>query len=251
MRNWYSELTNPIVYIREYVSPKRQETFLTKREPLTERQKLLKIVNTTHNKKHSDGRIYALSQDGSYSSHSVSPYAKSFLDNIEEKIKPLILALKDKNYLSISSCEGHTIYFKRYVTLVFPSKATALEFQSRLPFKKLKFNLRHCTEVLNNVVEHDEYGNILNTKKIEPFEIKERSLKENDCSIEYINCLIKRNYVDAWLLEVIISDQIYHEDGWGKYFKNWKEILFKKFFMERFTKKLTQFIEKKIETNIY
>lgn len=251
MRDFIQELISPIAIVREVQLPKKQIIKYKKREPLSARDNLLKIVNTTHNKKWDDGRIYALSQDGSYSSHSVSPYAKSFLDNIEEKIKPLILALKDKNYLSISSCEGHTIYFKRYVTLVFPSKATALEFQSRLPFKKLKFNLRHCTEVLNNAVEHDEYGNILNTKKIEPFEIKERSLKENDCSIEYINCLIKRNYADAWLLEVIISDQIYHEDGWGKYFKNWKEILFKKFFMEHFTKKLTKFIEKKIETNIY
>lgn len=244
MRDFIQELINPIAIVREVQLPKKQIIKYKKREALSARDNLLKIVNTTHNKKWNDGRIYALSQDGSYSSHSVSPYAKTFLDNIEEKIKPLILALKDKNYLSISSCEGHTIYFKRYVTLVFPSKMTALEFQSRLPFKKLKFNLKHCTEVLNNAVEHDEYGNIINTKKVEPINNKENA-------VEYINCLVKRNYVDAWLLEVIISDQIHHEDGWGKYFRNWKEILFKKFFMESFTKKLTKFIEKKIETNIY
>lgn len=243
-KDLFSELKPSVAYVKEIEAPKRKELVLKKREPLTEREKLLKLVNTTHNKKWEDGRIYALSKDGSYSSHSVSPYSKSFLDNIEEKIKPLVLALKDKNYLSISSCEGHTIYFKRYVTLVFPSKETALQFQSQMPFKRIKFVLKHCTEVLNNAVETDEYGNILNTKKIEPVDNKEGS-------IEYINYLIKRSYADAWLLEVIISDQIHHSDGWSKYFKNWKEIIFKKFFMERFTKKLTEFITTKLDPNIY
>jgi hypothetical protein len=244
MKDFFTEINNPIVQIREFETPRKKEIFLKKREPLSQRELLYKIVNTTHNKKWPDGRIYSLSKDGEYSSHSVSPYSKNFLDNVEERIKPLVIALKDKNYLSISSCEGHGIYFKRYVTLIFPSKETALEFQSRLPFKKLKFILKHCTEVLNNDIETDQYGNILNSKKVN---------KENNREgcIEYINFVSKRTYADAWLLEVIISDQVQYEEGIWKYFKNWKEILFKKIFIESFTKKLTNFIKEKLDENIY
>jgi len=245
MKNFWEELKYPISYIREVGKlSERPSSIYRRKKALTEKEKLLKIVNTTYNKRWPDGRIYGLSKNGEYTSHSVSPYSKVFLNNIEDKIKPLVLALKDKGYLSISSCESHGIYFKRYVTLIFPSKETALEFQNEIPFKRIKFVLKHATEVLNNGLETDEYGNILNAKKIAPGSNKEGA-------VEYINCIAKRNYADAWLLEMIISDQVMHEEGIWKYFKNWKEIIFKKFFMESFTKKLTKFIKEKLKKNIY
>jgi hypothetical protein len=245
MRNFWEELNNPIEIIRENKESKTKELRIyNKKKSLTPRENLIKIVETSYNKQWSDGRIYGLSKNGEYTSHSVSPYSKNFLKNIEKNIKPLVVALMEKNYFSISSCEGHGIYFKRYVTIIFPSKETALEFQLKLPFKKLKFNLSHSSDVLNNSLEVDEYGNILNSKK----ENRENS---KEASVDYVNCFIKRNYADAWFLEIIISDQIKHEEGFLKYFKNWKEIFFKKIFMNYYTKKITNFVKKELDKNIY
>lgn len=244
MKDFHAELINPISYTREFKAPRKENIGFKRRAPLTKRELLTKLVNTTYNKKHSNGRIYAPTDDGSYSSHSVSPYCESFWDNIEEGIKPLVLAFKNKNYLSTSSCEGHNIYFKRYVTLAFPSQESALELKKQLQFKRLKFKLNHCSEVLNNRITHNKYGEILKTEKIE-------STADREDSIEYMNTMIKRNYAEIWLLEIIISDQIEHEEGWKKYLKNWREIIFKKFFIKSFTNKLTKFITNKLTPNIY
>ncbi len=243
MKNFWEELNHPIAIVKEIKNFKSKKVF-KKISPLSSREKLIKVVNASYNRQWPDGRIYGLSKEGQYTSHSVSPYSKYFSNNIEEKIKPLVFALKEKNYLTISSCQGHGIYFKRYVTIIFPSKETALEFRSKLPFKKLKFNLNHCSEILNNSLDLDDQGNILNSKK----EIRQNS---NESSLEYINCFTKRSYADAWLLEVIISDQIKHEEGLWKYFKNWKEILFKKFFIDLYTKRITKFIKQELDDNIY
>lgn len=245
MKNFWEELNYPVKIVREIKNFKiKSEKVFKKAEPLSTRDKLLKIVNTSYNKQWPDGRIYGLSKEGQYTSHSVSPYSKHFSKNIEKNIQPLVFALKEKNYLTISSCEGHSIYFKRYVTVIFPSKETALEFKERLPFKKLKFNLNHCSDVLNNSLEVDDYGNILNSKK-------EKRENDKQAALEYVNCFIKRNYADAWFLEIIISDQIKHEEGIWKYFKNFKEIIFKKIFINFYTNRLTNFIKRKIDASIY
>jgi hypothetical protein len=239
MRTWFSELTNPIVYIREVESPKRQVITFKKREPLTEKELLEKIINTSYNKKWPDGRIYGMSKDGKYVSHSVTPYANSFLDNIEEKIKPLIIALKDKNYLSMSSCQGHCLWDRRFVMLVFPSKETAEDFTKQFPFK-LKFNIKHCTEMLNVKLDIDQYGTIKNASK-------EALVNNSRQSIKYVNAFCKRSYTDAWFVEMILADVI----PYNKYIRYFKQIIFKKFFLERFTAKVTKFIESKLKPNIY
>lgn len=243
-KNIFSQLIPTEAKIQELEEKRLTQTIYKKREALKPDELMTKLVNTTHNKKWPNGRIYAKSEKDGYSSHSVSPYADTFLDNIEENIKPLILALKKKGYLSISSCEGHGIYFRRYITLVFPSRETALEFQAHIPFR-LKYILKHCTESLNTKLDVDEYGNILGNKVVDSF-------VDREGSIRYINFLIKRSYVDAWLLELIISDRLKDEDGYWKYIKNWRQVLFKKFFMNWYTRKLTKFIQSdKFPANIY
>lgn len=246
MKNDYLSILRPTVSIVNEASfEANSKSKLNTVKCLSEEEKRSKIVNTTYNKKWPDGRIYGVSKDGSYTSHSVSPYSKVFLDNLEEKIKPLVLALKEKGYLSLSSCEGHSIYFRRYVTLIFPSQETALEFQSSLPFNHLKFDIKHCTEFLNNRVEADRYGRIVDSKK-------EVSLNgERDGAVKYINAIANRSYRDAWLLDLVISDQVQYTKGLGKYFRNWKEIIFKTFFIDLYTKNLTRFIKEKLKANIY
>lgn len=245
MKDFLSELHSPIVQIREVESVRRykNEFFIEKRQPLSDREKLLALVNTSHNKKQADGRIYSLSSTGEYSSHSVSPYADSFLDNIEEGIKPLVLALKDKGYLSISSCESHGLSFRRYVTLVFPSEQTAEDFLSHFPFP-IATNLVHCTEFLNNKIDVDDYGNLSNSRKIEA----NNNIRH---SIEYVNTMFKRPYADAWFLELTITPVIEIKKPWH-YITKLPAIIKKKIFTRYLTNRLIKFVKSdKIPRNIY
>lgn len=243
-KDFFTELIVPHAYVREVdIKSERKQTIFKKREPLSRRDILDRIINTSYNKKWPDGRIYGLDKDGNYVSHSVTPYAKSFLDNIEDGIKPLVIALRDKGYLSFSSCEGHCLWDRRFVMLVFPSKEAALEFQERIPFN-LTFKIIHCTDMLNVELSVDEYGRINNAEKKQLHNELEQSLK-------YVNTFIKRNYADAWFLEMIIADPIPYTNGVLKYFKNIKQILFKKFFLTSYTKRITDFITNKLPPNIY
>jgi hypothetical protein len=245
-RDLFTELIPNQFYQRivETKSEARKQIVIEKRKELSYKDKLIQACNQSLNRRWADGRIYHLDSNGNYASHSVSPYSKSFLDNIEDKIKDLVLALKSKGYLTISSCEGHSIYFKRYVTVIFPDKESATQFRAQLPFN-LKYKLQHAVEVLNNNLEIDDYGNIIKNTK-------DHGNQQLDQAIDYISCFAKRPYQDAWLLEIIISEQLLSDQNIFYYFKNLKEIFFKTFLIDRFTKKLTNYIlSSKFLPNIY
>jgi hypothetical protein len=60
------------------------------------------------NYKHKDGRIYASrSIDENYSAITVSPFHPKFDSQIEDGIKDLVYAFIEKNYIVMSSCQGH------------------------------------------------------------------------------------------------------------------------------------------------
>lgn len=238
----FSELVVPYAYVQEYHSKRefKNEFVVAKKEPLGRRELVEKIINTSYNKKQKDGRIHGTDKDGNYVSHSVTPYAKKFWDNIEEKIQPLIKALKDKGYLSMSSCQGHSLMDRRFVMLIFPSKEAALQFQQNLPFK-LTYNLRHATEVLNSKLDVNEYGTINNVSK--------QKLDNNmEQTMYYVNAFIKRNYSDAWFLDMIIVDEAKNVKG---FWKKFKRFMLKKFFLEAYTKKIVKYIKEKLPINIY
>lgn len=246
-RNLFTELI-PLYSNHKFIQNERaakKYLMAEKALELSHKEKLIKICNQSLNKKWKDGRIYHLDKDGKYSSHSVSPYSRHFEFNIEDNIKDLVLALKSKNYLSISSCEGHGLYFRRYVTIIFPSKETAEDFKLSLPFK-LTYKLQHATKVLNNSLEVDSYGNITSIIK------DETKVQNKEQSIEYINFFTKRFYADAWLLDIIISEGLQPYQSFLYYLKNIKTIIFKKFCMNRFTKKIKNYIlSDKMPANIY
>ena len=64
------------------------------------------------NYKHKDGRIYAshLDDDENYTAVTVSPFHPKFETQIEDGIKEIVFPLINKNYIVISSCEGHDQY---------------------------------------------------------------------------------------------------------------------------------------------
>lgn len=245
MRDFFSQLNVRISEIRNSRRKEsRSEFVLEKRKVLSEREKLLVLASSTYNKKWPNGRIHGISETGEYASHSVSPYAETFLDNIEEGIKPLVLALRDKNYLSISSCEGHGLDFRRYVTLVFPDRESAQNFQNTIPFK-LRYSLTHCTQMLTSTVDVDQYGRLSNLRNVDP--------DSNDMkrSLEYVNVMIQRTYQDAWFLEVSLSEGVRTKGLWD-IIKNLRAVLKKLLFEKHTTHRLVRFVlSDKMPTNIY
>ena len=66
------------------------------------------VDSTALNRKQSNGRINANGVYGDYyTAVTVSPLHPSFYTQIEKGISSLVYALLAKNYLTISSCEGH------------------------------------------------------------------------------------------------------------------------------------------------
>jgi hypothetical protein len=61
------------------------------------------------NRKHPNGRICVVDSDDDdlYTAVSVSPYHELFSSQIEDGIKDIVYAFINKNYMPISSCEGH------------------------------------------------------------------------------------------------------------------------------------------------
>jgi hypothetical protein len=254
--NYLDNITSKESLIREHVTRKKiiNEFVLKQQKELSQKELLLKICNTTFNKKWANGKIYSYVENGVNISHSVSPYSETFLENIEEKIKDLIIALKNKNYFTISSCQGHDLHDRRFITLIFPSKELALEFKQKIPFK-LAYKVKHVSDFLNMEVMSNSNGNILNIKKIDTnsnfLDLREKNLKhQND--MEYINCFLRRNYSDAWFLELIISESIPDIKNILLFFKYLPQFIFKIFFMNIITNKLTNYINsEKFEKNIY
>jgi hypothetical protein len=84
--------------------------------------------NYAPNFKHSDGRIYASKSGEPYWVVTVSPYHPNFKNQIEPGVWPIVEQLINKNYLTVSSCEGHGTDSKMTVTLVFKDIDDAQKF---------------------------------------------------------------------------------------------------------------------------
>lgn len=72
-------------------------------------QKIQTDWTTVLNRKFPNGRICFVDSDDDelYTAISVSPYHEQFSTQIEDGIKDIVYAFIDKNYMPISSCEGH------------------------------------------------------------------------------------------------------------------------------------------------
>lgn len=81
------------------------------------------------NYRHKDGRIYASKPGEPYYAVSVSPLNPKFETQIEPGIAPVVSALLERNYLPISSCQGHGDS-RSFVRVVFGSKESAEKFIS-------------------------------------------------------------------------------------------------------------------------
>lgn len=221
---------NPIPIVREYVASKMSTRRVARKKTFKEKVHDLQHKNLNKEK---DGRINCgFDEDGKILAHSVSPYSKEFFSAIEPKIKPLMSALRNKLYLTTSSCQSHCLYSRRYVTLAFWSHKCADNFVyeiSRLVpgiiFKKFK-----AESYMNMVMEWDENGNFKGLK---------RGNATKEAATRSLNMMFDRNYEEYIIVEMIIAEEITNKDTW---FSSLKKKLFKIFFMEKRTKQLVDAI---------
>ena len=138
------------------------------------------------------GRINPTGEYGG-GAHTVCPYVPHYLDHVEDGIKPVVKALFEKGYLTISSCEGHGWGEQRYVTVAFPSEELRNDFKKSVG-RVSWVELRDVPHMNNARVELYEDGSLKRVVK----ELDADALKKMwDGEIDYCNILFYRKY-DFW-----------------------------------------------------
>jgi hypothetical protein len=121
-------------------------------------------------------------------SETLSPYAPNFWNHIEMGIRPLVEAFVNKNYLPYSSCEGHSIFGRRFIALAFPTKKAARNLSDELrqvPFDIISYEIKHITDYYHNAFKYGERDVV----------------KE----VGWLNSIYLRGYEDYWFLEVSVG----------------------------------------------
>lgn len=203
------------------------------------------VTHNTNNVVHKDGRIYLkITASGELFAQSVSPYSKTFFDNIEPKIKDLVKSFVDKRYLTYSSCEGHDLSFRRYVGLAFvdeSSREHLIEQIQTLNLPGIEFYRKDS--VANCPIEVNNKGHYTYKEKIIPLN------EVNEQEIHAFNIQFHRNYERYYFLELVIFNAVPVFEGkilsfnfikW--IYNNFKLIIAKKLLVDKYTEKITNLI---------
>jgi hypothetical protein len=159
-------------------------------------------------------------------SQTLSPFAPNFWNHIEPGIAPLVEAFVNKNYLPYSSCEGHSIFGRRFVALAFPDKKTCRKLADELRQVNtgiLSFKIKHITDYYHNAFK---YG--------------ERDIPKE---VGWLNSIYLRGYQDYYFLEVSIGDNSPPK------IKNWALIFKKMLYRDYTTSALVCLVENFVPMN--
>lgn len=181
-----------------------------------------------------DGRTYTHFQDGKYHSNFVSQHAKIIYDNIEEGVLDLVQALHAKGYWTFGSCQSHALAEPRWVGVVFTTENRREAFIESLRASGLPLAFER------EVLPHDKrYG-------------KERGItfllgnEERPMS----------DYTRFWeiMFRVRVSDRFYPvavkvcaTDSRNLLTQLWYRYVWKRFFLNRVTARLTRYVEKRLK----
>lgn len=154
------------------------------------------IRNYAPNFKHSNGKIYASKPGDPYWVVTVSPYHPNFRTQIEPGVWPIVEQLINKNYLTVSSCEGHGTDAKLIVSLVFEDTDAAQNFVnmcSHIPgwFYKIEANSR----ILHN--KSNSGSSVISEKTT-------TTLTRNHEEFNRYNILFFKNYKQYVYLDLIL-----------------------------------------------
>lgn len=155
------------------------------------------------NKLRSNGRIISgYDQNGLPVGASVSPFIQEFYTQVESDIAPVVMALKDKGYFTVSSCGGHPL--RTLVTLCFPTRVQRAEFAERIKafdlptvrFEDADFFFNVNGEVAKNGRRYIE-SNIDNDLSLDYYRNQEAEL---------LNLMFFRNYEKYVFLTIYLLD---------------------------------------------
>lgn len=205
------------------------------------------ITHKINNVTHKDGRIYLrIDEHSNLIAASVSPYSKTFDCNIEEKIKPLVLAFKSKRYLTYSSCMGHGQDFRRFVGLAFCSEESRQYVADKILSLKLPgVKVNFLSTVSNSKVTQNsrsnlpEFGVYSAEEKIERKESPDHEM-ETFC----FNIQFHRKYQQYYFLEIVILDAIpYEYQGVFTEIQKCFLRMYKLLFWDYLTNKITKLVQ--------
>jgi len=173
-------------------------------------QKKLISENEVLNYKHKDGRIYASDSDKGgdlYLAVSVSPYHPKFEEQVEDGIKDMVFAFLNKNYMTVSSCEGHYKNFNSSnVVLAFPyseDRDIVVEKLKNIPFVTFEF--------LDRIANVESYKDKDGIMKIKRLKIENHSY---EAEAESINKLFFKKYKRYYFLEIRFFKYKYEHIEW-------------------------------------
>ena len=229
----------PATQIKQAVNPVLQEEVLNFSN--TE-DYIYYITHKVNNVKQKNGRIYLKIVDNILHANSISPYSETFIDNIEEKIKPLVLALRNKRYLTHSSCMGHDFTFRRYVGLAFADEETrqyvANEINSLklLGVKTVFFDSVSNIKITQNPkTKKPMFGKYTEEERLSQLNYQKET--------EAFNIQFHRSYERYYFMEIVILDVIKMEyEGIYKEIKKIAWRCIKVLFWDYLTKKVVDHI---------
>lgn len=215
MRNNNDQLNNvaPLSIIAPIIQEHRINDFVLEEEAnLVFKDDIEKIYYITHkinNTKHKNGRInIRIDKEGQLFANSVSPYADKYMENIEEKIQPLVLALHKKRYLTYSSCEGHGMTFRRYVGLAFADEESREYVAKEIECLKIfGVFVKKFESVANQKIDQDKKGRPIFVKKYNK-EDREELQKIQKEEVNTFNIQFHRHYENYYFLEIIILEEV-------------------------------------------
>lgn len=176
-----------------------------------------------------DGRTYTHFKDGKYHSNFVSQYAKIIYDNIEEGVMDLVKALHAKGYWTFGSCMSHALAEPRWVGVVFTTERRREAFIEALQASGLPLAFER------NVLPHDK-----------------RKGEESGITFMLGNeARPLTDYTRFWqiMFRTKVSDRFYPvavkvcaTDSRNLFTQLWYRHVLKRFFLNRVTVKLTQYV---------
>lgn len=143
---------------------------------------------------------------GYATSVSYSPYNSDINTWAEPCIKPLVQALLDKNYMTISSCDGHSICDDTYIYVAFGNQSDAFKLQEKL-FPLMAFSIiTRLFRAEDYMEQTEDYTNAFKnipTARKKGLSLRRKMSKEEAAAC--INQMYGKGYERYWLLKIYLS----------------------------------------------
>lgn len=151
------------------------------------------LILKQRNWKHTNGRINATIPGQPYTALTVSPYASDFETQIEDGVKDLVFALRDKGYLTVSSCQGHRWKDCARVVIAFGQEGLRNEFVNYINNLPVPYTQCVSRNSISNI-SSQRYGNKLVHLAVE----SDNSINESN----WFNLFFCRNYTRYYFCEI-------------------------------------------------